>query len=221
MKNGKFFILHFSFFICLMKILCIGRNYAKHAAELNNPIPDDPIIFTKPPTALLAPGEAFAYPDFSQDVHFECELVLRIGKKGKNIPEAEAAGYVEAMGLGIDFTARDLQQVAKEKGLPWALAKGFDGSAPVSPFVPASDLPELANIKYTCHVNGELRQDGHTAMMLFPCTTLIAYLSRFITLEPGDLIFTGTPAGVGPVQPGDVLEGRLEGKELLHVKIVG
>lgn len=202
-----------------MKILCIGRNYAKHAEELNNPIPDDPIIFTKPPTALLAPGEAFVYPDFSEDVHFECELVLRIGKKGKNIPEAEAASYVEAIGMGIDFTARDLQSVAKKKGLPWALAKGFDGSAPITEFIPATELPELSNIRYTCSLNGELRQDGHTAMMLFPCTMLISYLSRFITLEEGDLIFTGTPAGVGPVQRGDVLEGSLEGQKLMRVEV--
>jgi 2-keto-4-pentenoate hydratase/2-oxohepta-3-ene-1,7-dioic acid hydratase in catechol pathway len=202
-----------------MKILCIGRNYAKHAAELNNPIPDDPIIFTKPSTSLLEAGEAFEYPDFSEDVHFECELVLRIGKKGKRIHEEEAASYVEAMALGIDFTARDVQTVAKQKGLPWALAKGFDGGAPVSSFIPASDLPPLSDIRYTCSLNGELRQEGHTAMMLFPCTMLIAYLSRFITLEPGDLIFTGTPAGVGPVKRGDLLEGSLEGRPLLRVEV--
>ncbi|MFK7969009.1 MAG: fumarylacetoacetate hydrolase family protein [Bacteroidia bacterium] len=202
-----------------MKILCIGRNYAKHAEELNNPIPDDPLIFTKPPTALLQPGEAFEYPAFSEDVHYECELVLRIGKKGKNIAEAEATSYVEAIGLGIDFTARDLQSKAKAKGLPWALAKGFDGSAPITEFMPVSDFPDLADIRYTCSVNGELRQEGHTAMMLFPCAYLISYLSGFITLEPGDLIFTGTPAGVGPVQRGDRLTGSLEGKAMLDVMV--
>ena len=203
-----------------MKILCIGRNYAKHAEELNNPIPDDPIIFTKPPTALLQPGEDFVYPDFSDDVHYECELVLRIGQKGKNIPEDEAAGHVDAIALGIDFTARDLQSKAKAKGLPWAIAKGFDGSAPVTSFIQISRSYDLTDVRYSCEVNGELRQQGHTAMMLFPCATLVSYLSRFITLEPGDLIFTGTPAGVGPVERGDRLTGTLESKRMLDVKVV-
>lgn len=203
-----------------MKILCIGRNYAKHAAELNNPIPDDPLIFTKPTTAITHPGTDFVYPAFSEDVHYECELVLRIGKKGSNIAEAEAVDYVEALGLGIDFTARDLQSKAKAKGHPWALAKGFDGSAPISAFFPKNDFPPLTDIRYTCSVNGELRQEGHTAMMLFPCSFVISYLSKFITLEPGDLIFTGTPAGVGPVQRGDRLTGSLEGNEILDVTVI-
>ena len=203
-----------------MKIICVGRNYAKHAAELNNPIPDDPIIFTKPDSALLRENRDFYYPEFSKDVHYECEMVLRIGKMGKYIEEKFAKSYVDAIGLGIDFTARDMQQVAKGKGLPWALAKGFHGSAPVSPFLPVDDFPNLADIRFTCEVNGETRQQGHTANMLYSSEFLISYISRFFTLTKGDLIFTGTPAGVGPVQVGDHMTGHLEGKKMLdfHVK---
>ncbi len=203
-----------------MKIICVGRNYAKHAAELNNPIPDDPIIFTKPDSALLRENRDFYYPEFSEDVHYECELVLRIGKMGKFIDQKFAKGYVDAIALGIDFTARDMQQKAKEKGLPWALAKGFHGSAPISPFLPVGHFPNWADIRFTCEINGEIRQEGHTANMLYSSEYLIAYISRFFTLTKGDLIFTGTPAGVGPVKVGDHITGHLEGKKMLdfHVR---
>lgn len=203
-----------------MKIICIGRNYAKHAAELNNPIPDDPLIFTKPPSALTFPGQDFVYPAISKDVHYECELVLRIGKKGSRIAQADALSHVDAVALGIDFTARDVQSRAKEKRHPWALAKGFDGSAPISDFRPISQFPDLTDLHYTCELNGEPRQHGHTALMLFPCDYIIHYVSQYFTLEPGDLIFTGTPEGVGAVQVGDRLTGSLAGEAMLDFQVV-
>lgn len=203
-----------------MKILCIGRNYAEHIAELNNETPDEPIIFAKPDTALLQRNQPFFYPDFSRDIHHEIELVLRICKNGKNIEPQFAPTYFDAIGLGIDFTARDLQSKAKAKGLPWELAKGFDGSAPLSPtFKPVAAFADLGNINFRLEVNGEVRQQGNSGMMLHNFAAQIAYISRFITLKMGDLIFTGTPSGVGPVQIGDRLEGYIENEKLLDVAV--
>ncbi|UOQ52175.1 fumarylacetoacetate hydrolase family protein [Hymenobacter cellulosivorans] len=203
-----------------MKILCIGRNYAEHIAELNNETPDEPVIFTKPETALLQRGMPFFYPDFSTDIHHEIELVLRVSKNGKNIDPKFAHTYFDAIGLGIDFTARDLQSKAKSKGLPWDLAKGFDGSAPLSPtFKPVSDFADLANINFRLEVNGEVKQQGNSGMMLHNFAAQIAYISRFITLKMGDLIFTGTPSGVGPVKIGDQLTGYLEDEKLLELSV--
>jgi len=203
-----------------MKILCIGRNYAEHIAELQNETPDAPVIFAKPDTALLQRNQPFFYPDFSQDIHHEIELVLRISKNGKNIDEKFAHTYFDAIGLGIDFTARDLQSKLKSKGLPWELAKGFDGSAPLSTtFKPVSDFTDLANINFRLEVNGEVRQQGNSSLMLHPFAAIIAYISRFITLKMGDLIFTGTPSGVGPVQIGDQLTGYIEDEKLLDVAV--
>jgi acylpyruvate hydrolase len=199
-----------------MKILCIGRNYAEHAKELSNPVPSKPMFFLKPESALLLDDADFQYPDFSQDVHFECEVVYRVSKRGSRIAKEDALSHVDGVGLGIDFTARDLQQEAKEKGHPWTLAKMFDGAAVVSKFLPLDSMPSHDEINFTLHVNAQLRQDGNTADMIFDLPTMLAYITRFITIEEGDLIFTGTPAGVGPVQPGDHLMGSLEGRLLLN-----
>lgn len=200
-----------------MKIICIGRNYIDHAKELKNPVPEKPVFFMKASNSLLRTGKPFFYPDFSQDIHFEAELVLKIGKLGKNIAPEFALSYIDEISLGIDFTARDLQAECKKKGLPWEVAKSFDGSAVIGDFVPAGDLKR--DISFQLTKNGELVQDGHSKDMLFSIPELIAYLSRFNTLKTGDLIYTGTPAGVGPVQIGDELVGTLEGKEVLRVKV--
>ena len=202
-----------------MKILAIGRNYAEHIAELKNEVPEEPVIFFKPDTALLRNNEPFYYPEFTSDVHYEAELILRISREGKNIDRKFAHKYYDAIGLGIDFTARDLQSKAKAKGLPWALAKGFNGSAPISDFLPLSQFQDLQNISFRLDVNGETKQQGNSKMMLNTFDDIIAYISRFITLKTGDIIFTGTPAGVGPVQIGDRLEGYVEDKKLLDFEI--
>jgi acylpyruvate hydrolase len=202
-----------------MKILAIGRNYAEHIKELNNERPSEPVIFMKPDTAILKNNSPFYYPDYSNDIHHEIELVLKISREGKNIEEKFAHKYFEEIGLGIDFTARDLQSKAKEKGLPWTIAKGFNGSAPVSEFVPVADFTDLNNLNFSLNVNGETKQQGNTNMMLFSFNLMISYLSRFFTLKKGDLIFTGTPAGVGPVKIGDRLEGFIEDKKMLDFEV--
>ncbi|MEM1406234.1 MAG: fumarylacetoacetate hydrolase family protein, partial [Bacteroidota bacterium] len=188
-----------------MKILAIGRNYAEHIKELNNERPANPVIFMKPDTAVLRNNDPFYYPSFSNDIHYEVELVLKVSKMGKNINEKFASKYYDEVGIGIDFTARDLQQKAKEKGLPWALAKGFNGSAPVSEFIPKNELGELSDINFSLKVDNELKQVGNTALMLFNFDYIVSYLSKFFTLKKGDLIFTGTPAGVGPIKIGHKL----------------
>ncbi|MBT1697730.1 fumarylacetoacetate hydrolase family protein [Fulvivirgaceae bacterium PWU4] len=203
-----------------MRIFAIGRNYAEHIKELNNERPDEPVIFTKPDTALLRANAPFYYPDFSKDIHHEVELVVRISKEGKNIQENFASKYYDAIGVGIDFTARDLQQKAKEKGLPWDIAKGFNGSAPVSDkFIPVSEFKNLKDINFSLSINGELRQQGNTSLMLFNFDYIISYLSRFFTLRSGDLIFTGTPKGVGPVKIGDTLSASIENETLLEFSV--
>ena len=203
-----------------MRIFAIGRNYAEHIKELNNERPDEPVIFTKPDTAVIRNNSPFYYPDFSKDVHHEVELVLRISKEGKNIQEKFASKYYDAIGVGIDFTARDLQQKAKEKGLPWDIAKGFNGSAPISDkLLLVSDFNDLKNINFSLQVNGEVRQQGNTSLMLFSFEYIIAYLSKFFTLRTGDLIFTGTPKGVGPVKVGDRLAAYIENEKLLEFDV--
>ncbi len=202
-----------------MRIFAIGRNYAEHIAELNNERPDEPVIFTKPDTALLRDNQPFYYPEFSKDIHHEVEIVLKISREGKHIDENFADKYYEQIGLGIDFTARDLQQKAKEKGLPWDIAKGFNHSAPISNFVPLSNFPDPGNINFRLEVNGEVRQTGNTSLMLFPFNYIISYLSRFFTLKSGDLIFTGTPKGVGPVVAGDRLTGFLENEKMFDFEV--
>lgn len=202
-----------------MKIIAIGRNYAEHAKELNNAVPSVPVIFMKPDTALLKDNKPFYLPDFSEDVQHELELVLKISKEGKNISEKFAANYYEEIGLGIDFTARDIQNRHKEKGLPWELAKAFDNSAPVSAFVPKTQFADVYQLNIRLDVNGQTRQQGCTADLLFSFEKLISYVSGYITLKKGDLIFTGTPAGVAKVAIGDRLEGYLENEKLLDFYI--
>jgi acylpyruvate hydrolase len=202
-----------------MKIFAIGRNYAEHIKELHNERPDAPVIFTKPDTAILKNNAPFYYPDFSTDIHHEVEILLKINKEGKNIDQKFAHKYYNEIGIGIDFTARDLQQKAKEKGLPWDIAKGFNGSAPMSEFIPLSEIKDLHNLDFSLKVNGEIRQQGNTSLMLFSFDHIIAYLSRFFTLKKGDIIFTGTPKGVGPVQVGDQLEAFIEEKSLLSFEV--
>ena len=203
-----------------MRIFAIGRNYAEHIKELNNERPDEPVIFTKPDTALLRNNAPFYYPDFSKDIHFEVELVLRVSKEGKNIEEKFARKYYDSIGIGVDFTARDLQQKAKEKGLPWAIAKGFNGSAPVSDrFIAVQDFADLKNINFSLSIDGDVRQQGNTGFMIFSFDYIVSYLSIFFTLRTGDLIFTGTPKGVGPVRVGNVLSAYVENEKLLEFEV--
>jgi len=203
-----------------MKIICVGRNYAAHAKELNNAVEEDPVIFMKPETALIPNRHPFFYPSFSHDVHFETELVIHISKLGKNIEEKFAYRYYDAVSLGIDFTARDLQQKLKTKGLPWELAKGFDNSAPIGRFIPLDEIGKpVQDLHFSMNLNGEVKQTGHTADMIFPVDKIIAFVSSYFTLKIGDLIFTGTPAGVGPVSKGDLIVASLEEREILKVKI--
>jgi acylpyruvate hydrolase len=202
-----------------MKILCIGRNYKAHVKELANELPQEPVFFLKPESALLKSNKPVYIPDFTQELHYELELVVRICKVGKCIKEKFAHTYWDEIGLGIDFTARDLQRKQAEKGLPWEIAKAFDNSAPISRFIKKSEFPDLENINFRLDLNGTAVQNGCSANMIFKIDTIIAYLSRFFTLKHGDMIFTGTPAGVGPVKIGDLLEAYLEDKKLLWCRI--
>ena len=190
------------------KILCIGRNYARHAAEMNDSVPMRPVIFLKPTTSLIRSGGSIVLPKMSSDVHHEVELVAMIGRTGHNIPEETSLAYVAGYALGLDMTARDLQAEAKTRGNPWSVAKGFDTFAPLGEFVPANEIADPQDLTLSCLVNGEKRQHGHTKDMIFTVSYLIAYCSRIFTLERGDLLYTGTPEGVGPVFHGDGLEAR-------------
>ena len=201
-----------------MKIICIGRNYAEHARELGNEIPENPVIFMKPDTAVLKKGSDFYIPEFSEDIHYELEVVLKISKGGKYIQEEKAGNYFEEIALGIDFTARDLQSKLKEKGLPWELAKGFDGSAVISDFYKKEDY-DLKNLQFSLLKNKEEVQNGNTSLMLFRPEKIIAFVSQYFTLKTGDLIFTGTPKGVGKVEENDILEAYLEDKKVLDLRI--
>ena len=203
-----------------MKIVCIGRNYADHAKELNNPVPEQPIIFCKPDSSIIQKGKPFFYPNFSENIHYEVEIVIRINRLGKHIAERFAHKYYNEITLGIDFTARDIQQECKNKGLPWERAKSFDGSAPIGQFIELSEfLNPINNLNFNLFKNGQPVQTGCTKDMLFSVDQLIAEVSKTMTLKIGDLIFTGTPAGVGPVAIGDVLIGKLEEKVILKVPI--
>lgn len=202
-----------------MKIICIGRNYANHAKELSNAIPTEPVFFLKPETAILAKRTPFIYPSFSNDVHHEVEIVVRINRLGKHIEKQFAHKYYNEIGVGVDFTARDVQQQLKEKGLPWEKAKAFDGSAPVSQFIPLHKFSDIQNINFSLSVNGKQRQHGNTSSMLFSVDEIIAYVSQFITLKIGDLIFTGTPQGVGPVNRDDTVECFIEDEPMLRFNV--
>ncbi len=202
-----------------MKIICIGRNYADHAKEMKSELPTEPIFFLKPDTALLKNGNPFFYPEFTKDLHYECELVVQIQKVGKNIAEKFAPKYYSKLTLGIDFTARDLQQNCKAKGLPWEIAKAFEHSAPISnKFIEISSM-DFKKLTFELYKNGEKVQTGRTIDMVFSIDKLIAYVSQFMTLKTGDLLFTGTPAGVGPVQIGDKLEGYLNTEKMFEFNV--
>ena len=202
-----------------MKIFGIGHNYKKHIAELGSAIPTEPVVFTKPDTALLRNNDAFYIPSFTDNVHHEIEVVIKICKVGKNISHEFAPIYYNEIGLGIDFTARDVQQKLKEKGLPWDLAKGFNSSAPISKFIPLDSIDDLQNLDFKLEVNGEMRQIGNTSDMIFNVNELIVFLSKYFTLKTGDLIFTGTPQGVGKVNIGDHLAGYLGDTKMLDFNV--
>jgi acylpyruvate hydrolase len=202
-----------------MKIIAVGRNYSEHAKELGNPVPQKPVIFLKPDTALLKDNKDFYYPEFSKDIHYEVEIVLRICKEGKHVHPKFAASYYDHIGLGIDFTARDIQQAHKEKGLPWELAKAFDQSAPISEWIPKEDFKDLYQIDFRLEKNSVVVQHGNTRELLFSFEQLIVFVSQFITLRKGDMIYTGTPAGVGPIAIGDQLTGFIGDRKLLDFNI--
>jgi 2-keto-4-pentenoate hydratase/2-oxohepta-3-ene-1,7-dioic acid hydratase in catechol pathway len=202
-----------------MKIICIGRNYADHAKEMKSELPTEPIFFMKPDTALVKEGSDIYLPEFSNEIHFECEVVIKINKAGKFIQKEFARNYYSEITLGLDLTARDLQTKCKEKGLPWEIAKAFDNSAPISSkWISISDI-KFSDINFQFFQNGELKQNGFTKDMIFSVDELISYVSKFITLKTGDLIYTGTPAGVGPIQIGDKLEGILNGNKLFEFTV--
>ncbi|MBK9458656.1 MAG: fumarylacetoacetate hydrolase family protein [Sphingobacteriales bacterium] len=202
-----------------MKIFCIGRNYAKHAKELGNDLPTEPIVFCKPPTALLNDGKPFYHPNFSENIHHEIELVLRVCKNGKAIDPKFAHKYYNQITVGIDFTARDWQNKLKDKGQPWEIAKAFDGSAPVGSFIPLSEIEDMSNIEFSMTKNEQVVQHGFTRDLIFSFDELVSYISRFFTIQPGDLIFTGTPEGVSQVKIGDNLEGFIGNRKLLSCKV--
>ena len=202
-----------------MKIICIGRNYTDHIEELANERPEDPVVFLKPDTSLMLKNQPFFIPPFSNDVHYEVEILVRINRIGKHIQQKFAHKYYDAIGLGIDFTARDLQAKLKSKGLPWEKAKAFDGAALVGDWVNKSELPHVDELQFEMTKNGTIVQQSSSALMLWKVDELIAYVSQFFTLKIGDIIFTGTPAGVGPVAENDVLEGSLEGRQLFSIKV--
>jgi len=202
------------------KILCLGRNYAAHAAEMAGDIPDSPIVFLKPATAVVHHGDSVILPPISRDVHHEVEMVVVMGRKARHVRIEDAYDFVEGYAVGLDMTLRDVQKEARKKGDPWTVAKGFDTSAPLSPAVPKTDIPNPHALDISLTVNGQLRQSSNTSKMIFTIDYLISYLTGIMTLEPGDLIFTGTPEGVGPVHHGDTLEAELEGVGKLRVGVL-
>ena len=202
-----------------MKIICIGRNYADHISELNNERPDEPVIFMKPDTAILPKKTPFVIPEFSKDVHHEVEVLVKICKVGKYISPKFAHKYYDEIGLGIDFTARDLQSMLKEKGLPWEKAKAFDHSAIIGDFLPKNNYTSIENLNFELRKNSEIVQKGSTSMMLWNIDEIVSYVSQFFTLKKGDIIFTGTPKGVAAVNVNDVLEGFLEGKQMFKIQV--
>ncbi|MCL5246998.1 fumarylacetoacetate hydrolase family protein [Cellulophaga sp. 20_2_10] len=202
-----------------MKIICIGRNYTDHIKELNNERPTDPVVFIKPDSAVLPKEQDFYIPEFSEDIHYEVEVLVKIKKVGKHIDKNFAANYYDEIGLGIDFTARDLQSKLKEKGLPWEKAKGFDGAAVIGKWLPKSKFQSVDNINFSLLKNEEIVQKGNTNLMLWKIDELISYVSQYFTLKKGDIIFTGTPAGVGRVDVNDYLCGTLEDEEMFTLNI--
>ncbi|GAB4511591.1 MAG: fumarylacetoacetate hydrolase family protein [Allomuricauda sp.] len=202
-----------------MKLICIGRNYVDHIKELKNERPDEPVVFIKPDSAILPKEQDFYIPEFSNDVHYEVEVLVKIKKVGKHIAKEFAHKYYDEVGLGIDFTARDLQAKLKAKGLPWEKAKGFDGAAVVGNWLPKKKFQSMDDLSFSLVKNGETVQDGNTSLMLWKIDEIIAYVSTFFMLKKGDIIFTGTPAGVGKVSPNDYLVGTLEGEQLFDINV--
>ncbi len=202
-----------------MKIICVGRNYAAHAKELNNAVEEEPVIFLKPDSALLNNNKDFYLPDFSNDIHYETEIVVRINKAVKHIEEQFSHRYYDSVSVGVDFTARDLQTILKSKGLPWERAKAFDGSAVIGSFVPLADVGIISDLNFSMKLNGQTVQSANSSEMVFSVDKVISFVSRFITLKTGDLIFTGTPQGVGPVKAGDQLMGFIGDRELFNFKV--
>ena len=202
-----------------MKIICIGRNYVKHIEELQNERPDEPVVFLKPDSAILLKQHPFVIPEFSDDVHHEVEILVKINKVGKYIEPKFAHNYYDEIGLGIDFTARDLQSKLKEKGLPWEKSKAFDGSAVIGDFYPKSEFNSLENINFELTNNGKVVQSGNTNHMMWKIDELISHVSQFFTLKKGDIIFTGTPEGVSAVKPNDILEGFIENKKSFRIQV--
>ena len=202
-----------------MKIICIGRNYVDHIKELNNERPKDPVLFIKPDSAVLPKEQDFYIPDFSKDIHYEVEVLVKIKKVGKHIDPQFSHTYYDEIGLGVDFTARDLQSQLKEKGLPWEKAKGFDGSALIGKWLPKSNFGDVNNLNFQLKKNNELVQKGNTGLMLWKIDEIISYASRFFTLKKGDIIFTGTPAGVGRISANDYLSGTLENEQMFSLNI--
>lgn len=202
-----------------MKLICIGRNYVDHINELSNERPDEPVVFIKPDSAILPKEQDFYIPEFSEDVHYEVEVLVKIKKVGKHISKEFAHKYYDEVGLGIDFTARDLQSKLKSKGLPWEKAKGFDGAAVIGKWLPKKKFDDLDNLNFTLSKNSETVQNGNTSLMLWKIDEIIAYVSKYFMLKKGDIIFTGTPAGVGKVSPNDYLVGTLEGEQLFDINV--
>ena len=202
-----------------MSIFCIGRNYVAHAHELGNEVPSSPVIFMKPSTAVLAEGKNFTIPSFTNDLHYEGELVLRVSKEGKNLKAPNVLDYCDAITVGIDFTARDLQNKLKEKGLPWEKAKAFDDAAILGKWTPLTSNMVENPIHFSLHKNGAIVQDGDSSLMIFPLATILESLTEYFTIYPGDLIYTGTPVGVGPTNKGDVFEGYFEANQVFRVKV--
>lgn len=202
-----------------MKIVCIGRNYAEHAKELNNPVPKEPLFFIKPDSAVLRNNDDFYLPDFSNDLHYEVEIYVKIHKKGKNIQEKFAPTYYNEIGIGIDITARDIQQKCKENGLPWEKAKGFDGSAPMSKTLSLAEFDDINALNFELHINGVVVQKGYTGDMIFNVNQIISEASKYFMFKIGDVVFTGTPAGVGKLNAGDHLQAFIEGKKMMDFKV--
>ena len=202
-----------------MKLICIGRNYVDHINELSNERPDEPVVFIKPDSAILPKEQDFYIPEFSQDVHYEVEVLVKIKKVGKHISKEFAHKYYDEIGLGIDFTTRDLQSKLKSKGLPWEKAKGFDGAAVVGKWLPKKKFEDVDNLDFSLSKNGDKVQEGNTSLMLWKIDEIIAHVSTYFMLKKGDIIFTGTPAGVGKVSPNDYLVGALEGEQLFEIKV--
>ena len=202
-----------------MKIICVGRNYVDHIKELNNEAPKDPVLFLKPDTSILLKKQPFFIPEFSNEVHHEVEILVKINRIGKHIDRKFAHKYYDEISLGIDFTARDLQSKLKEKGLPWEKAKAFDGAAVVGKFLAKNDFKNVDDINFRLEKNDKVQQKGNTSLMLWKIDTLIEYISKYFTLKIGDIIFTGTPSGVAKVNPNDILKGFIEEKEIFSIKV--